>query len=189
MENGLILVRHANVAVDTAVPASEWTLSENGRSRATRLATRLRAYGPTRIATSRERKARETGARLAAALGLPCSAVDNLHEHDRTGVPFDQDRAAFERKIAALFAQPEALVFGRETAVQTRTRVETAVRLLITTYPQDTLITVTHGTAMTLLISHYNPTLNPFDWWRSLPMPCAAVLQRETFQLHEMILP
>lgn len=166
----LFLVRHADVVRDAAVPSHEWRLSENGRSRTKQLATLLTNH-PTRLVTSSEAKAIETGQILAEVWGIPCTSAPNLHEHDRRGAPYLPDQTEFENRIAQFFARPDELIFGNETAVQALARFKTAVTTQIEAYPSDTLGIVSHGTVMTLLATEYNPTLNPFIFWQRLLMP------------------
>lgn len=166
----LLLIRHANVVRDPAVPSREWRLSENGRFRTKQLAAQLTIH-PTRLITSTEAKAMATGQILASVWGVPCTASPNLHEHDRQGTPYLTDKEAFDNIIKQFFSQPDELVFGNETATQALTRFKTAVFTQIKKYPTDTLGIVSHGTVMTLLIKHIKPALDPFTFWQSLSMP------------------
>ncbi|MCB9422840.1 MAG: histidine phosphatase family protein [Ardenticatenaceae bacterium] len=165
-----LFIRHAAVAVDPAVPAREWSLSSDGRSRTRSLAPQLTPYDLTRIITSDESKARETGQIIAETLGLPWQSAPNLHEHNRQGAPFFTSKEAFETAVARFFDNPDTLVFGNETANQTFARFDTAVRHLLAVYPNDTLAIVTHGTVLTLFLAHYNQ-FTPFPFWQKLQMP------------------
>ena len=171
----LLLIRHAHVVRDPAVPSHEWRLSANGRFRTSHLAHQQTSI-PTRLITSTEAKAAETGQILARVWGIPCGSVPNLHEHDRRGAPYLPDQAEFENTIAQFFARPDELVFGKETAVQALERFKTAVDSQITAYPTDRLGIVSHGTVMTLLVSHYNPSIIPFTFWQNLSMPAVYEL-------------
>ncbi|MBE2224463.1 MAG: histidine phosphatase family protein [Anaerolineae bacterium] len=166
----LLLIRHANVLQQSAVSAHEWQLSANGRSRTIQLAHSFTTH-PTRLITSTETKAVETGQILADIWGIPCASAPNLHEHDRQGVPYLPDQTEFENTIKQFFAHPDELIFGNETAVQALARFRTAVVTQLESYPADSLGIVTHGTVMTLLATYYNPTLEPFTFWQNLSMP------------------
>ncbi|NHZ71845.1 MAG: hypothetical protein GWP17_02015 [Aquificales bacterium] len=166
----IFLIRHANVIRDPAVSSHEWQLSANGRSRTKQLAHTLTNH-PTRLVTSTEAKAAETGQILADIWGIPCTTAPNLHEHDRRGVPYQPNQAEFESKIANFLARPDELIYGNETAVQALVRFKTAVALQLEQYPTDTLGIVAHGTVITLLMSHYNPALTPLTFWQNLSMP------------------
>ncbi len=138
-----ILMRHSAVVQDPATPSSEWRLSEYGRSLASRLAPKLLPFTPTRVITSEEPKAAETGQLIAVTLGLPWHTAPGLHEHERPYVPYFATVEEFESAVAAQRAA----------------------------YPADTLILVTHGTVLTLLLCRHNPQLDPFTFWRSLTLP------------------
>jgi len=168
--NQLFLIRHANVVRDPTIPSHEWKLSENGRSRTNTLANSQTNH-PTRLVTSTEAKAAETGRILADIWNIPCSSAPNLHEHDRRGAPYLHDQTEFERTISQFFTQPNELVFGNETAVQALVRFKTAVVTQIETYPTDTLGIVSHGTVMTLFICDQTPNLNPYTFWQNFSMP------------------
>lgn len=179
----IILVRHANVAQDPTLDAAEWRLSDHGRARAAQFAPRLRPLRPTRFVTSSEPKAAETGAIMAAALGLPCHAAPGLHEHDRRGMGYLANEKAFHTAVARLFAEPERLVLGNETAVAARTRFGAALQQAIAPYPDDTPAIVTHGTIMALFMAQHNPGVDAPALWRQLTLPCAFVLQRPSFAI------
>lgn len=186
VRNSLIFVRHSQVLVDTAVSANQWRLSENGRFLCHKLAHQLAPHRPTRIVTSTEPKAVETGQILAETLNLAWETAENLHEHQRDDVPF-YSREQFEAVIAEFFARPTQLIFGQETAEQTRQRFETAVSHLLTRYPQDTLAIVTHGTALTLFLAHHNSQLDPFVFWKSLQLPDFVVVSLPNMKLQNPV--
>jgi broad specificity phosphatase PhoE len=115
----LILVRHALPAIDTAVPAADWGLSDEGRQSCALLvdcvADCVALYEPQMVVTSRERKAVETGLLIADALALPLEEADGLHEHDRSGIGWiEPDR--FLAAMDGLFAHPTRVEFGLESA-------------------------------------------------------------------------
>ncbi len=170
MGEKLIFIRHSSVQIEPGIPSPEWPLSEDGRSRARNLAHQLITYNPTRTITSQEPKARQTGQIIAGELSLPWLSAPDLHEHDRQGVSFLESKEAFETAVTRFFDNPNTLVFGNETANQALKRFDTAVHHLIATYPADTLTIVTHGTVLTLFLSHYNQ-LAPFPFWQKLQMP------------------
>jgi broad specificity phosphatase PhoE len=166
----LFLIRHGNVVQEPDAASHEWRLSANGRSRTRQFAHTLTNH-PTRLITSTEAKAVETSQILADIWGVPCTTAPNLHEHDRQGTPYMADKAEFKDNIAQFFARPDELILGNETAVQALMRFRTAVTTQLEKYPADTLGIVAHGTVITLLISYYNPVLDPFTFWQNLTMP------------------
>lgn len=183
MSPKLILVRHAAVQVNPEVNSHQWELSPDGRSATHQLAPHLQKFDPSHIFTSQEPKAIATGAALADVLALPTQAIPGLQEHDRRGVPYFENKADFETAVSQLFAHPNELLFGNETAVQARERFDTAVNQLYQQFPQETLILTTHGTVLTLFIGMHNTAIQPFQFWQRLTMPFAAILSWPEKQL------
>lgn len=177
----LILVRHAAPQIDVTTPAHTWPLSDKGRQSCYELAERLRPRCPTRIITSTETKARQTGYIIANTLQLPIEDQSGLHEHDRSNVT-NLDQATFQTLVARLLTHPETLVFGQETGAQARNRFTQAIFSIRRRYPDDTVIIVTHGTVLTLFIALYNP-INPVFWWQNLRLPDFFCLSEPGFQL------
>ncbi len=172
----LLFVRHAAVQINPTQPANKWPLSKDGRSLARQLAPKIAAHSPSWIVASEEQKARDTGQIIAAELGVPWQTAPDLHEHDRHGAPFYDSREQFLNIVAEVFANPDELIFGNETAVQARERFDTAVHHLITAYPTDTLVIATHGTVLTLFLAHYNSFL-PFPFWQNLKLPDFVIVR------------
>jgi broad specificity phosphatase PhoE len=183
----LILIRHSAVSVNPDVPAAQWQLSANGRFRCHQLAGQLQPYHPTRFITSDEAKAVETGQIMASHWDLPCTIEADLHEHNRAGLPFFDDKDAWATAVSHFFARPDQPVLGEETAVQARQRLERTIARLQQQYPQDRLALVSHGRVLTAFISHYNTAVDPFPFWHSLTLPCAFILDAASYQLQERI--
>jgi broad specificity phosphatase PhoE len=181
----LILVKHSSPAINTRRSAHAWPLSDEGRRRCAPLAARLVAYAPTRVVASREPKATETGEIVAARLGVPFETWDGLGEHDRRGVPFGPT-AQFEADVARFFAQPAALVHGRETADAAHARFSAALEGVLAQYPDDTLVVVTHGTVLSLWVSRLTQT-DPYPLWQSLGLPSFVVLTRPELTVETVV--
>ena len=181
----LILVRHSLPAIDPAVPASQWSLSAEGRRRCAALAGQLAGYALEVVVSSVEPKAQETARVVAGRLGLPLEVVEGLHEHSRRGLAWT-DRATFQAAVADLMARPGELVMGEETADQAHRRFRTAVLSVLERHPARTLAVVTHGTVMSLLVARANG-LDPLPFWRRLGMPAFAVLSRPALSLVECV--
>ncbi|MCB8968313.1 MAG: histidine phosphatase family protein [Ardenticatenaceae bacterium] len=184
----LLFVRHAAVTRNPAQASHSWSLSANGRFQAAQLAPQLTAHQPTRIITSEETKAQETGQIIAQNLGLPWGTAPGLQEHDRHGAPYIARHEDFVTAVSQLFTHPNKLVFGNETAQAARERMETAVQQQLATYPNDTLIIVTHGTILTLFLCQHNPHLNPITFWQNLPLPWVGIVTLPTFSLTNTLL-
>jgi broad specificity phosphatase PhoE len=184
LSNTLILIRHSQPRLEPDRPASQWPLTEEGRQRCIVLAERLAAYAPDLIVTSRERKAIETSALVAARLALPTLIAPGLHEHEREQVGW-LSNPAFEQAVSAFFAQPNELVFGEETASQAGARFDAAVRDVLASHPAQTVAIVSHGTVITLFLAqHAGVAALPF--WTRLDMPALVVLSLPELKLLEV---
>jgi broad specificity phosphatase PhoE len=188
----LLLVKHSLPAIDPAVPAANWQLAESGRQRCALLAASLASYHPAILVSSTEPKAIATAELLWAALTqthkltLSLPAVwPGLHEHQRAQ-PGLLSQADFEAAIQRLFAAPDQLVYGEETANQAARRFETAVGELLAKYPDQTLAIVAHGTVISLFTALHTG-LAPLALWQRLGLPSSVVLDRQTFKLMDVI--
>jgi broad specificity phosphatase PhoE len=176
-ERRLILIKHSLPTIIPAIPPSRWVLSDEGRRRCAALAARLARVAPATIAASDEPKARETAELLAARLGFagPPGLDHNLREHERRPADFFDTPAAFEAAVQALFARPDELVFGQETARAAVRRFDTAVRRVLAGTPSGDVIVVAHGTVIALFVAAH-ASLAPFPLWQSLQLPSYVVL-------------
>ena len=184
--NRLILIRHSETQPDSTAPSGEWRLSHKGRELCRPLADKLTPYKPTILISSYEPKAAETARLTAERLGLPSQIAAGLQEHDRSNVGFMPSGERFESFIRELFARPDELVFGTETANQAHDRFAAAVTNLQAEYPGETLGIVTHGTVMTLFVAQANE-VEPFAFWKELSMPCFVVLDLPDKRILEII--
>ncbi|MDX6752047.1 histidine phosphatase family protein [Geminicoccaceae bacterium 1502E] len=150
----ILLITHPEVVIDPAVPVPDWPLSPLGRARTALFAVEPALAGVTRIVSSAERKARDTAAILAQALGLTAEVEPALHENDRSATGF-LPPDEFERVADAFFARPEESVRGWERAVDAQARVVEAVRRIDRgTPPGGSLAVVAHGGVGALLMAH-----------------------------------
>jgi len=172
----LLLIRHAAPLILQDASAREWPLSDEGRRACETFAKRLERYQVAAIISSAELKARETAAILAARLNLTPGEDADLNEHRRENVPY-LSRPVFEARIQRLFAEPDALVFGQETATQAYTRFAGAVERALETYPAGDVALVTHGTVMTLYAERH-AGIEPFAFWQALAMPDLITFKR-----------
>ena len=155
----LLLVRHAQpVRVDggrvegTADPG----LSAAGRVQAERLATWLAADTPDAVLTSPLRRARETAAPLAAALGCSAEAVDGLAEYDAAAgeyIPIEELRAAKDERWYATIEGRWADVGGVDPH-EFQARVVPAVEALIARHPGRRVAVFTHGGVLNVYLAH-----------------------------------
>jgi broad specificity phosphatase PhoE len=163
----LLLVKHSLPAIDPAVPATDWRLTDEGRRRCESLARRLMPFHPGAIVASHEPKAAETAAIVAARLGMPWRTMPGLHEHQRRAARFAPDRAAFESTVARFFAEPDKLIFGEESAHAAGDRFSRAVAAAIDSCRDQTLAIVAHGTVNALFVARHND-VEQFVLWRRL---------------------
>jgi broad specificity phosphatase PhoE len=182
----LILVKHAHVQTDPALPATAWPLSAKGREDAARLAQRLGPYAIQTIVTSTEAKAIETGRILADALKVRVEQAQGLHEHDRSNVPMMARSGDFISAVADFFARPSQLVLGRESAHEALARFETAVAAVVAGTTGNLAI-VTHGTVLSLLAASHLPGTRAFDLWRRMQLPSYLVFDLPGFALIETV--
>lgn len=178
----LILIRHSLPHFQPEVPASQWQLSEEGFRRASLIPQHLIPYNPSRIISSQELKARQTAQVIALALNLPIQVVPGLHEHERPQAAGQTSSEQFETLLANFFAHPDQLIFGTESADQAYARFTNTINQLISAYPQETLAIVTHGTVISLFVSH-NCSLDPFEFWKRLGLPFVIVLSLPDLQI------
>jgi len=169
MTKYLTLVKHSVPHIEEDRPANTWRLSEEGQVRAHRLAEQLESYEPEVIVSSDEPKAGETAEILAAHLQLQMQILPNLHEHDRSDVPF-LSHDVFQSSIRKFFQKPDQLVFGRETANQAHARVYRAVHSVLNEHSDRTVAIVTHGTVISLFVSRLTGT-SDLELWNQLGLP------------------
>lgn len=170
----LVLVKHAQPVLDSAVPARFWRLGPEGEEQSHRLAETLEQFLPLALTCSSEPKASRTAEIVAAHLGVRMRTVDGLEEFDRPSLPL-MSAEEHERLNASLFQEPSRPVLGTESADQALARFSAAVANAIDETPQDhNLVVVTHGTVMSLFVSKYKP-VDPFELWKTLP--CASFVE------------
>ncbi|HEV2249523.1 MAG TPA: histidine phosphatase family protein [Candidatus Limnocylindria bacterium] len=175
--SSLVLVKHSAPTVVAAVPPPAWHLSPTGAARCAALAERLRRFDTRSIASSVEPKAVETATLVGRELGRTVELVPDLHEHDRRDAKLLGD-AEFALAIAALFARPRELVFGRETAAGALERFERAIgAVLAAAPPDDDVIVVTHGTVISLFVAAH-AGIDGLGLWKRLGLPSFVVLGR-----------
>ena len=169
----IVFVRHAKPLIDENVPSALWKLSPEGAKAATRLAERLREFRFSKIASSPEAKAIGTAQAIASRLGLAVEIDEGLAEHSRKTIGF-MSRQEIEAAIADLFANPDSLIFGDETANDCFGRFQHALDRLTARSTGD-VIAVTHGTILSIYISR-TLGIDAMPFWRGLGLPCAVVL-------------
>jgi broad specificity phosphatase PhoE len=145
----------------------------------------LRAYAPTVVITSVERKADQTGAIVAQKLGIPATVLEGFHEHERDKAG-PASREAFEAMLARFFVQPSKLLFGCETAEQALQRFSGAMATVLARYPSENVAIVSHGTVITLWVTSLIGG-DPFVFWKGLGMPSFVVFSKPDLKLVELV--
>jgi broad specificity phosphatase PhoE len=164
----LLLVRHSVPEVDPASPAEEWRLSDDGRARCERLALQVASYRPERLLSSPEPKALETAELIAPTLELQVEVEDGLREHLRRTLPF-LPRDEFLSRMRELFARPDEIVVGEESARTARARFAAVMNAI-----DRPAAVVTHGTVIALHVAGDDPD-GGFGFWKSLELPAVVV--------------
>jgi broad specificity phosphatase PhoE len=119
---------------------------------------------------------------VAQKLEIPYRVMEGLHEHVRETAPYFDTKEAFLTAVATFFYRPDELVFGDETALQAQKRFAGAIESVLTTYPQENVAIVTHGTVLSLFASQYvGQEIYPF--WQSLGLPAIVAFSYPEMEL------
>jgi broad specificity phosphatase PhoE len=172
--------------VDVETPAHQWRLRPEGVAGAGALAERLihGGYAPSKVVASLEPKATETGSIIAKRLRLPFATVEGLHEQDRRAVGFlgaDQ----FAARMRDVFAHPEDVVFGSESAFAALARFAKAVDAEVRKETGDVVI-VSHGTVMSLFVAS-RARVDASELWSELGLPSYVTLELPSYRIIEIV--
>ena len=154
----IVFVRHAlPLRVEAAADGSpaDPALSERGQEQARRVVEAMRHDEITALITSPSRRARETAAPLAAALGLPLQIEDGVAEFDSqdpTYVPVEELRAANDPRWQALL-KGDLYSFGIDP-VAFRTRVVEAVERIAAAHPGGRVVVFSHSGTINAWAGH-----------------------------------
>lgn len=181
MNRQLILVKHSLPEIKKDLPAREWSLSEEGKVRAERLADMLKMHQLNFLAASKEPKAMETAQIIAARCGVDLRVLEGLHEHERSSVPY-LSKLEFETAVRKFFERPDTLVFGDETANQAHERFSDAMNSILFGNSNSKIAVVTHGTVISLYVSRLTGQTG-FEIWSRLGLPSFVVLDIESNEL------
>jgi broad specificity phosphatase PhoE len=161
-------------------------LTETGRQRCQQAAAELAAYQLSRIVTSTELKAIETGELIGQSLGIPVTQFDGLQEQLRETAGYQPTPADFEAAIIRLFEQPDTLVYGEETANQALQRFTQACESVIAGQPTGDIALVSHGTVISLFVAA-KTGCDPIAFWRQLRQPALVVFSLPDFNLIRVV--
>jgi 2,3-bisphosphoglycerate-dependent phosphoglycerate mutase len=155
----LLLVRHAQpvrVEEGTVDGAADPELSAAGRVQAERLAAWLTVDAPDAVLTSPLRRARETAAPLADALGCSAEIVDGLAEYDAAAgeyIPIEDSRATKDERWYATIEGRWADVGGVDPH-EFQAQVVPAMESLIARFPARRVAVFTHGGVLNVYLAH-----------------------------------
>lgn len=147
----LLVIRHAEpvrvTAEETGGAPADPGLTERGHDQARRLAEWLAVDRVDRVVSSPLRRAVETAAPLAAALGLETEIDPELCEYDRAAdsyIPMEELRAEKdERWLAMVEGRWEEV--GGEHPEQFRARIVPCIERIVTASPGGRVAAVCHG--------------------------------------------
>lgn len=180
----LILVRHSASEVIPHLPPKRRPLSEEGRRRCQVLTQLIAHHKPGAVFATVGPKAIETGRIVAGILDIPFQTIEGLAEHDRNNANLTKEQD--EAQVARFFENANCLVFGLETANQAHESFSRAVTALMETCPEDNLVVVAYGIAITLVATRANG-LAPMPFWKSLVFPSFVVLSWPSLQILEIV--
>lgn len=184
----LVLVRHSSSDHNPVQAAADWSLSAEGLRRCQPLAQHLAPYQAKRLYSSSMPKALQTARGVALELDdLPISECRLLAEHSRqSNAPYGTF-ADFNARMKRLFAFPNALIFGDETANQAKDRFQRGIATILeNTSSAENLVVVSHGTVMVLFVAQYNP-IDSYCFWKRLKMPAVIALNLTDFRIRKVI--
>jgi 2,3-bisphosphoglycerate-dependent phosphoglycerate mutase len=153
----LYIVRHCKAAGQQP----DAPLTPEGVAQAAQLADRLADLPIQRIVSSTFLRATQSIAPLAERLGLPIATDDRLAERVLSTVDLPDWLAALQ----AAFDDLDLCFEGGESS---RTAMQRGVAALCESelHPADTILLVTHGNLMTLLLKHFDPRIGFAEWQR-----------------------
>ncbi len=97
-------------------------------------------------------------------------------------IEFVNGRCELLANVGPWIIRPVELVFGEETAIQSRNRFTRAVESALTIYPQENIAIVTHGTVLSLFASQFTGQ-EPLTLWQGLGMPAFAAFSHPEMKL------
>ena len=157
------LVRHGHVIW---TPDEDRVLSPEGHAGADYVATLLASEPIAAVYASSMRRAIQTVAPLAEALGMPVMTIDDLRERRLSGEPVDDHGAA----VAWCWANPEAALPGGESNHAARRRGVAAITELVGRHKGEAIVVGSHGNLLALILQHWFPSVD-HAFWNRLTMP------------------
>jgi broad specificity phosphatase PhoE len=129
-------------------------LSARGHLQAALVAERLVSLRPQVLYSSDLRRALETADIISQRLGLPVQLCEGLREWN-IGTWIGQSTVAYQEHLQAAGAHPVTYVpAGGESQLHTQARIVAQMQALARQHAGETIVCVSHGTAIDLLVRH-----------------------------------
>jgi broad specificity phosphatase PhoE len=163
----LYLIRHASPLVQPDRPSREWPLSDRGIEEAQALAKVANTWGLGALYTSSEAKARSTGLVIGDVLGLSVNVVDGF---DELRIPdWIANADEFNAAVRAILSGGDGTPRGAERTEQAVARFADGVDLVAGgDFPAAI---VSHGRVLTVWLAETIGLDDPYETWRTMPMP------------------
>lgn len=161
--NTFYLVRHAHSAWS---PDENRPLSDQGLADANRVADILQQFPISMIFSSPYQRARQTITPLAALLDIDVKIEPDLRERFLS----DSEVEDFFTAVEATWEDWSYNHPGGESNLVAQERGLTVISGLQEKYNSEHIVLSTHGNLLTLILQHFDPTIN-YWFWKSLTMP------------------
>ena len=155
----LLLIRHALPLRSEPGEGADPDLSEEGIAQAMRLPDALKRYPITRLLSSPQKRAIQTGQPVADALGLPIEVDDRLAEYDRDMaqyIPIEQIAAEHPEEMARLMTGHLPSSVDEEAFLARIT--EAVMDIASEAEAEDTVVIFSHGGVINGLLHDIVPT-------------------------------
>src|SRR3954452_11266806 len=154
----MLLLRHGEtpLSVEKRFSGSgDPDLSDRGQAQARAVAERITGWDVAAVVSSPRRRARQTAAAVATALGLSVEVDDGIAETDFgewEGCTFGEIRERWPAEMKAWLASPDFPPPGGESFTATSARVAAARKRLVAGHPGTTIVVVSHVTPIKALV-------------------------------------
>jgi broad specificity phosphatase PhoE len=163
----LFLIRHASPVIQPGTSPRDWPLSDRGIEEAEALAKIAQTWDLEAIYTSSEAKARSTGLIIADALGLVAHVVDGFDELRMPDWIGNADE--FNDAVRAILEDAPGAPRGSERVAQAAARFADGVELVA--QGEFPAAVVSHGRVLTAWLTKAIALEDPYQTWRTIPMP------------------